>query len=296
MQAVTDDLCPQLLKLLRLSSDHRTLLLIPDLPRADKIFAGDDIQTQSVINADTIGSLHRLMENNLQLLLVIDADINLLFRLMNDKKLLLVIDADIIGSLVRLIKENNLQSLVLPLLNEILISSSEEDVLRVACWALSYISDDREDFQAILDSGVCHNNLGKLLRCPSNSVLYLALRTVINIFTGCYRHVQSANNTIDADRVMSLVRLMKNRHLLEERVLPFLKEKLISSTDEDVLRVACWALSCICEDRSYHEAIVDDVGHQLVELLRRSSNSVLYPVIRTVRNIFSGCDYEIQVF
>jgi hypothetical protein len=83
-----------------------------------------------------------------------------------------------------------------------------------------------------------------------------------------------------------------NLKLLEKEVLPFLKEKLISSEDKNVLRESCWVLSYIADDIDGIQAIILDADlcrNLVVKLLRDSSESVLYPALRTVSNIFAGC-------
>ncbi|GJV64873.1 importin subunit alpha-1a-like protein, partial [Tanacetum coccineum] len=65
-----------------------------------------------------------------------------------------------------------------------LIRSNDEQVLKDACWALSYLSDGTNDnIQAVIDSDV-FPTLVKLLKQCSPSVLIPALRTVGNIATG----------------------------------------------------------------------------------------------------------------
>jgi hypothetical protein len=212
-----------------------------------------------------------------------------------------LVDAKVIWSLLRHMKDSNsklLEEEVLPILTKILIGPSDDNYLRVACWVLSYISDDIDDIQKILDADVCPH-LVKLLRDSSDWVRYPALRTIGNIFTGCTvtnippEYGPKIQRVIDTDIMWKLVvSLMEDdNHRLERRLLNFL-EILISSTDEDVLRVACMVLSYISV---IFEDIIDaDVMRLLVGLLGGSSDWVLYPALCIVTNSCAGFSYEVE--
>ncbi|KAH7444304.1 hypothetical protein KP509_02G072800 [Ceratopteris richardii] len=74
-------------------------------------------------------------------------------------------------------------------------------------------------------------------------------------------------------------------------------ERLIHSSDEDVLIDACWALSYLSDGTNDKIQAVIDAGvcRRLVELLFHPSPSVLIPALRTVGNIVTGDDAQTQV-
>ncbi|KAI3842510.1 hypothetical protein MKX03_034376 [Papaver bracteatum] len=73
-------------------------------------------------------------------------------------------------------------------------------------------------------------------------------------------------------------------------------ERLINSTDEEVLTDACWALSYLSDGTNDNIQAVIEVGAclRLVELLLHPSPTVLIPALRTVGNIVTGDDRQTQ--
>ncbi|KAH7284024.1 hypothetical protein KP509_34G036300 [Ceratopteris richardii] len=74
-------------------------------------------------------------------------------------------------------------------------------------------------------------------------------------------------------------------------------ERLIHSSDEDVLIDACWALSYLSDGTNDKIQAVIEAGvcRRLLELLFHHSPSVLVPALRTVGNIVTGDDAQTQV-
>ncbi|RZC76780.1 hypothetical protein C5167_000924 [Papaver somniferum] len=79
-------------------------------------------------------------------------------------------------------------------------------------------------------------------------------------------------------------------------VLPAL-ERLIHSTDEEVMTDVCWALSYLSDGTTDKiQAVVDaNVCPRLAELLMNPYPSVVIPALRTVGNICTGNDMQTQI-
>ncbi|KAI7869116.1 importin alpha subunit [Spinellus fusiger] len=104
-----------------------------------------------------------------------------------------------------------------------MIYSLDEEVLIDACWAISYLSDGRnERIQSVIESGVCRR-LVELLMHTSVSVQTPALRSIGNIVTG--------------DDLQTQV-------MINCGVLPALLS-LLSSPKETIRKEACWTISNI---------------------------------------------------
>ncbi|KAF2533367.1 hypothetical protein F2Q70_00032651 [Brassica cretica] len=73
-------------------------------------------------------------------------------------------------------------------------------------------------------------------------------------------------------------------------------ERLIHSTDEEVLTDACWALSYLSDGTNDKIQSVIEAGvvPRLVELLLHPSPSVLIPALRSIGNIVTGDDTQTQ--
>ncbi|KAK7337679.1 hypothetical protein VNO77_18264 [Canavalia gladiata] len=104
-----------------------------------------------------------------------------------------------------------------------LIHSTDEEIIADACWALSYLSDETERVQVVIETGVCPRLL-ELLQHPSPAVLLPAMRTVGNIVAG-------------DDAQTQLV--------IDNQVLPRLRQILTQNHQTNILREVCWAISNI---------------------------------------------------
>ncbi|KAI9307778.1 armadillo-type protein [Cunninghamella echinulata] len=113
-------------------------------------------------------------------------------------------------------------SAALPIIAKLLYSEDEEVLIDV-CWALSYLSNTKdENIQSIIESGICRR-LVELLLHSSASVQAPALRSVGNIVTG--------------DDVQTQV-------VINCSALPALSA-LLNSNKENLVKEACWVISNI---------------------------------------------------
>ena len=126
-----------------------------------------------------------------------------------------------------------------------LIYSADREVMTDACWALSYVSNDRM-IQAVVESGVCAR-LVELLMHPSPSVQTPVLRTVGNIATGDDLQTQCIINC---------------------GVLPLLLS-LLQSTKYKIRKEASWVISSITAGNSDQiQCVIEDhLIEPLIEVL-----------------------------
>ncbi|GJS72906.1 importin subunit alpha-2-like protein, partial [Tanacetum coccineum] len=132
-----------------------------------------------------------------------------------------------------------------------LIRSNDEEVLKDACWALSYLSDmvTNDKIQAVIDANICPR-LVELLNHHSPSVLIPALRTVGNLVTG---------------------NEMQTQYIIDQQVLPCLL-KLLSNGNKSIKKEACRTISGITYgNKDQIQAVIEtNIIDPLVNLLQNS--------------------------
>ncbi|GBG63399.1 hypothetical protein CBR_g38022 [Chara braunii] len=156
-----------------------------------------------------------------------------------------------------------------------LLSSPSDDVREQAVWALGNIAGDSPKCRdLVLSHGALQPLLAQLNDNAKPSMLRNATWTLSNFCRG------------------------KPQPSFEQSkpALPAL-ERLIHSTDEEVLTDACWALSYLSDGTNDKIQAVIDAGvcRRLVELLMYPSATVLIPALRTVGNIVTGDDVQTQI-
>lgn len=156
-----------------------------------------------------------------------------------------------------------------------LLASPSDDVREQAVWALGNIAGDSPTCRdLVLGHGALMPLLSQLNENSKLSMLRNATWTLSNFCRG------------------------KPQPPFEQSkpALPAL-ERLIHSTDEEVLTDACWALSYLSDGTNDKiQAVIEaNVCRRLVELLLHPSPSVLIPALRTVGNIVTGDDVQTQI-
>jgi len=155
-----------------------------------------------------------------------------------------------------------------------LLGSSTDDVREQAVWALGNVAGDSPKCRdLVLSHGALIPLLGQLNEHAKLSMLRNATWTLSNFCRGKpqppFEQVRPA--------------------------LPAL-ERLVHSSDEEVLTDACWALSYLSDGTNDKIQAVIDAGvcQRLVELLMHQSPSVLVPALRTIGNIVTGDDMQTE--
>ncbi|EEF43042.1 importin alpha, putative [Ricinus communis] len=155
-----------------------------------------------------------------------------------------------------------------------LLASPSDDVREQAVWALGNVAGDSPKCRdLVLSNGALLPLLAQLNEHAKLSMLRNATWTLSNFCRGKpqppFEQVRPA--------------------------LPAL-ERLVHSTDDEVLTDACWALSYLSDGTNDKIQAVIEAGvcPRLVELLLHSSPSVLVPALRTVGNIVTGDDLQTQ--
>lgn len=152
-----------------------------------------------------------------------------------------------------------------------LIFSKDDEVLKDACWALSYLSDDtgpnNQKIQAVIQSGVARR-LTELLMHRSPNVITPALRAVGNIVTG---------NDLQTQVVLNC------------GVLPCLLD-MLSNPKRAIKKEACWAISNITAGNSEQIRMVMDANviPPLIALLHTAEFDVKKEVAWAISNVTSG--------
>ncbi|KAJ8766859.1 hypothetical protein K2173_009192 [Erythroxylum novogranatense] len=155
-----------------------------------------------------------------------------------------------------------------------LLGSPSDDVREQAVWALGNVAGDSPKCRdLVLSHGALVPLLAQLNEHAKLSMLRNATWTLSNFCRGKpqppFEQVRPA--------------------------LPAL-ERLVHSSDEEVLTDACWALSYLSDGTNDKIQAVIEAGvcPRLVELLFHPSPSVLIPALRTVGNIVTGDDMQTQ--
>ncbi|CAH2072023.1 unnamed protein product [Thlaspi arvense] len=156
-----------------------------------------------------------------------------------------------------------------------LLSSASEDVREQAVWALGNVAGDSPSCRnLVLDYDAMMPLLSQFNENTKLSMLRNATWTLSNFCRG---------------KPPPLFEKMKP-------ALPVL-ERLVQTTDEEVLTDACWSLSYLSDDSNDKIQAVIDAGvlPRLVELLAHPSPPVLIPALRTIGNIVTGDDLQTQM-
>lgn len=149
-----------------------------------------------------------------------------------------------------------------------LIFSSDEEVLTDACWALSYLSDGKNDkIQAVIQSGVCRR-LMDLLGHPSPAVQTPALRTIGNIVTGDDLQTQVV---INCGALPCLVGLLSNNR-------------------KGIRKEACWTISNVTAGSVEQiQAVLDaNLIQPLIKLLKNDAWDIRKEAAWAISNATSG--------
>ncbi|KAI5064309.1 hypothetical protein GOP47_0020979 [Adiantum capillus-veneris] len=155
-----------------------------------------------------------------------------------------------------------------------LLHAPGDDVREQAVWALGNVAGDSPKCRdLVLSHGAMIPLLSQLNENAEHSMLRNATWTLSNFCRG------KPPPPFEQTKI----------------ALPAL-ERLIHSSDEDVLIDACWALSYLSDGTNDKIQAVIEAGvcRRLVELLLHPSPSVLVPALRTVGNIVTGDDAQTQ--
>eukprot|EP01116_Phalansterium_solitarium_P010374 TRINITY_DN250_c0_g1_i1.p1 TRINITY_DN250_c0_g1~~TRINITY_DN250_c0_g1_i1.p1 ORF type:complete len:525 (+),score=158.08 TRINITY_DN250_c0_g1_i1:155-1729(+) len=156
-----------------------------------------------------------------------------------------------------------------------LLSSPNDDVREQAVWALGNIAGDSPQCR---DFVLTHQVLQPLLAQLNDSSKISMLRNATWTLSNLCRGKPQPNFPLVSPALVTL-------------------NRLIYSTDEEVLTDACWALSYLSDGSNDKiQAVIEaGVARRMVELLMHHSYSVQTPALRTVGNIVTGDDLQTQI-
>ncbi|XP_062198232.1 importin subunit alpha-1b-like isoform X2 [Phragmites australis] len=156
-----------------------------------------------------------------------------------------------------------------------LIHSKDELVLSDACWALSYLSDGKDDnarIQAVIETGACPR-LVELLTHPSSSILVPSLRVVGNIVTGDDAQTQC---------------------IIDHQALPCLLNLLVTYQKKIVKKEACWTISNITAgNKEQIQAVINaKIIGPLVNLMQTAEFDVSKEAAWAIYNATDGGTHD----
>ncbi|KAK2357011.1 importin subunit alpha-2 [Trifolium repens] len=154
-----------------------------------------------------------------------------------------------------------------------LVFSNDIELIGDACWALSYLSDGTKDnIQAVIEAGVC-GRLVELLRNPSPSVVFPALRTVGLITTGDD---------------------MQTQVVINHRSLPCLLRLLTGNHRNDIKKYACWTISNIVATNREKIQVIIDAGliAPMVNLYQNAEFDLKNEIVWALYNATCGATNE----
>jgi hypothetical protein len=195
----------------------------------------------------------------------------------------------------------------LPILAK-LISSTDDEVLTDACWALSFLSDGTEQkIQTVIETGIARK-ITELMLHTSYSVQTPALRTVGNIVTGNAHQTQVMVNVSVLDCLCTLLGSPKKgikkeacwvisnitagnrvqiQAVIQAQIIPRLVH-LIKNADFDTKREAAWALSNATSGGSYDQVqyMVDEgLIETMCNLLICADARIITVALESIENI-----------
>ncbi|KAJ1417186.1 Atypical Arm repeat [Sesbania bispinosa] len=167
----------------------------------------------------------------------------------------------------------------LPVLRLLINYLSDEEVVKVACWTLSYITadaDTNEKLQVVIQTGVCPRLIQLLHSDPSAPVIEPALRTLGSVVSG------------DDDQT---------QFIIDSQVLPCLHQFLTQNYKERIKAIACWTISNITGGRlSQVQAVIEaNIIPPLLDLVRNPEFNIKKEAVWAISNaIYRGSIDQIK--